>query len=565
LLHELREAAAAEAVAALLARRPADHVGVEDVYRVATLLHELREADDAGAAMRLAHRAACLVTLNEPRRAAFLLRTLREAGASAAIAELLARNLADHVILGDAEGVAQLLGELRQAGAQEAVAALLDRHPADRVTFRGHDRHAGFGALLRELREASAEREVTALIVRGVREHLMSADDQVLMEALREIGADVAASVPVDDLLMVGRTLSMLRMADASGAVSVLQARCPADHVAIRNGIGIWELLRSLHEVGATEAAAVLANRAAAEIPLRGPWDISLLLDALHEAGSDSAIGTLLARQPAHHVSVDEAWQIPHLLDALRKAGAGEAADALASRAAAQAGVKDPTGVVKLLRWLRKAEAKSQVTALAARAVPRTDINHFVRMDDLEPPWDPIDNFDGIPDLLRALEEAGEHEATTALATRAATHVALDDPSRISSLLRAMLEVGTTEAIGTLLARRPADYVRAHNAWRVVFLLTALHDAGDLDAVTALANRAATTSRVDHFVSSLMYGLRELRQRQALNTVCVRAADAGNFSDAVKENPDFSAKFEFGREPEGAPSTHWEWHDLDAG
>jgi len=93
-LDALREAGAADQVAALLARDPAAHAALED-----------------------------------PGRVAFLMDRLREAGAADQVAALLARDPAGHVALEDPSRVGVLLDRLWEAGAADQVAALAARLP----------------------------------------------------------------------------------------------------------------------------------------------------------------------------------------------------------------------------------------------------------------------------------------------------------------------------------------------------------------------------------------------------------------------------------------------------
>ena len=77
LLDSLREAAAHEQAAALLARDPAAHAPLDDPGGVADLLTRLREVG----AHEQAARAAAHAPLDDPRGAAELLDSMREAAA----------------------------------------------------------------------------------------------------------------------------------------------------------------------------------------------------------------------------------------------------------------------------------------------------------------------------------------------------------------------------------------------------------------------------------------------------------------------------------------------------
>ena len=103
LLHELRAAGAEEAAATLLARHPADDVGldnplgtshpldVSNAWNIASLLQELRVTGAEKAASDLATRAANhVVRRNHPWDLIRLLHALHSGGADEAITDLLA-------------------------------------------------------------------------------------------------------------------------------------------------------------------------------------------------------------------------------------------------------------------------------------------------------------------------------------------------------------------------------------------------------------------------------------------------------------------------------------------
>jgi hypothetical protein len=93
--------------------------------------------------------------------------------------------------------------------------------------------------------------------------------------------------------------------------------------------------------------------------------------------------------------------------------------------------------------------------------------------------------------LLRALSEAGASGAVTALATRAAAQVSLDDPQAVASLLEELHEAGATDAVFALLARDPAAHISPDNPYAVGMLLRALRAAGPSEASDAVRTLAA--------------------------------------------------------------------------
>ncbi|HEV2937422.1 MAG TPA: hypothetical protein VGY96_30240, partial [Streptosporangiaceae bacterium] len=85
--------------------------------------------------VRPVRRAVAHVSLDDPDAVAWLLDSLRQAGAEEQVTALLRRDPAAHVSLDDPEAVARLLDSLRQAGAEEQVTALLRRDPAAHVSL----------------------------------------------------------------------------------------------------------------------------------------------------------------------------------------------------------------------------------------------------------------------------------------------------------------------------------------------------------------------------------------------------------------------------------------------
>jgi TIR domain len=301
------------------------------LYRDAAQLHKNAAASgNLHAAIYLSHPPACLradprpahwaaahahaplddpaahVPLDEPYAVAWLLRSLREAGADEQAAALLARDPAAHAPLDNPAAVARLLRSLREAGADEQAAALLARDPAAHVHLDDPGRVA---SLLVSLREAGAREQAAALARRA------------------------AAHVSLDDPGAVTWLLDMLRFAGADEQAAALLARNPAAHVHLDDPSGVTSLLHRLREAGADEqAAALLARDPAAHVHLDDPSGVAWLLVMLRFAGADEQAAALLARNPAAHVHLDDPGGVARLARSLRGAGAREQAAALAGR-----------------------------------------------------------------------------------------------------------------------------------------------------------------------------------------------------------------------------------------
>jgi uncharacterized protein YidB (DUF937 family) len=132
---------------------------------------------------------------------AWLLDSLRAAGADEQAAALLARDPAAHVALDDPGAVAGLLDSLRAAGADEQAAALLARDPAAHAPL---DNPGAVAGLLDSLRAAGAHEQAAALASRA------------------------AIHVALDSPHGVGRLLDSLRMAGADEQAAALASRLPA-------------------------------------------------------------------------------------------------------------------------------------------------------------------------------------------------------------------------------------------------------------------------------------------------------------------------------------------------
>jgi hypothetical protein len=127
-------------------------------------------------------------------------------------------------------------------------------------------------------------------------------------------------------------------------------------------------------------------------------------------------VATLLDRDPAAHVSLDDPDKVAALLGALGEAGADGQVAALAHRAAAQASLDEPYKVAGLLGALRAAGATGQIATLLDR-----DPAAHVSLDD--PGGGELrvaasfERF-GVAELLEALGEVGAGGQAAALIER---------------------------------------------------------------------------------------------------------------------------------------------------
>ena len=79
-------------------------------------------------------------------------------------------------------------------------------------------------------------------------------------------------------------------------------------------------VLRSWDVGGAAgPPVTVLASRVASQVSLDDPRAVAVVLGVLREAGADDAVHTLLDRDPAAHVSLDDLGLVTELLEMPRE------------------------------------------------------------------------------------------------------------------------------------------------------------------------------------------------------------------------------------------------------
>jgi uncharacterized protein YidB (DUF937 family) len=261
------------------------------------------------------------------------------------------------------------------------------------------------------------------------------------------------------------------------------------------------QLVTHLHQVSAADAVRA-ARWAVGRASLDDPWEVARLLEALHAAGADDAVPTLLARDPGGQARLDHRWDLRRLLEALHAAGAGDAVHALAARAAQHASLDDPPYVAWLLRALHAVEAADAVRTLAARAAGEVG----------------LDDMSDVVALLGPMQAAGAHDAVRVLAARAADEVDVGEPQGVAMLLRALCAARAGEAVATLLARDPAAHASPDASWESAELLEALRTAGAGDAVRTMAGRAAEHASLEYPESTARL-LSELRMAGADDAV----------------------------------------------
>ncbi|QFU92083.1 hypothetical protein [Amycolatopsis sp. YIM 10] len=489
-----------------LARRAADSVPMNDPQVVRRLL-SLFQANDyiEQLSVLLARDPASRVPIDDPGAVADLLLLLNGPwpGATGQIATLLARDPAGHAALDDPWSAGDLLDRLHRVGAADQVAKLAGRAAAHLCL----DRPPGLGQVLRRLRELGFVEQMTALAERA------------------------AALVPADVLLI---ELSEFDVAE-------LLPQRVAEDCPVTDSYSAKRALRALHKAGATEQAAVLARRITEQVSLAGPGVLAGLLERLAQAGLSGEAATLLARDPAAHVALDDLERVGRLLVALRGSGADDQVAVLAQRIAAGTSLDDPKVLLRVLELLHEAAATEQIATLLDRGPAA-----HVLLGDWEAVWK----------LLVALNQLGAAEQVTALLARAVEHVPLDDAKAVLWLLA---NLPVEEAVA-LAVRGPAARVPLDDPEVVQQLLGQLAkiDAAEQVAVLLARDPASRVSlRYDFGVHRLWTRLRMLGANEQATSLAERLPPEGKF------DPSVNTGHPFGREPDGTPAEPWGWDDLD--
>ncbi|MFB8385461.1 hypothetical protein, partial [Streptomyces rubiginosohelvolus] len=282
----------------------AAHVALDDPFAAAWLIKSLREAGADKQVTTLAERAAAHITLDEPFAVARLLEALGKVGAHKQVTTL-AERAATHITLDDPSDVSWLLEALQEAGAHEHVRVLLDRAPATHVTLNNP---VDLARLLEGLRRAGAHKQVTTLAKR------------------------TATHITLNNPYAIALLLEALQEAGAHEQVTTLAERA-ATHIALDGLSNVSWLLEGLRRAGAHKQVTTLAERAVTHITLNNPSDVSRLLEELRKAGADEQLRMLLDRAPATHVTLNDPFAVALLLEALQEAGAHEQVTTLAERA----------------------------------------------------------------------------------------------------------------------------------------------------------------------------------------------------------------------------------------
>ncbi|MFD5814723.1 hypothetical protein [Streptomyces sp. NPDC127038] len=462
----------------------------------------------------LARDPAACVAVTDPAEVADMLVALSTGEASQHIATLLRRIGVDRIELRYPAAVAKLLEALWSVDAQSLHDLL-----ARRFTEEAADSVVGdlFSTefVLKQLHAAGNAENLDALAGRVAL--LADVTDPGLVGQLLTVFHSLGTKDAAQDLLarnpvglvdvrdgFVAQLLAALRDTEQTAALDQLLMRHPEEHADIRDGNAVVWLMEEQLQCGAYTAAAVLAQRAAADFDLFDPC-LGQLLKQMVRCGrdADAAREYLIHRVVSHGPALAEQLEAvvgPELeLSATRS---GTISD-LVTVAVEQADMSRLSGVVLLARKLREVRR----TSAALRLVER------VPMEQLDP----------------------------------------DDPS-VGHLLRELKDLGADDYIGRLLACDPATRVSVENSVRVANWIHALIEAGARNEAERLAQRAAERSETNFHYGRYLLEMLSWLDVPAYDIYLQRLIDAGEVPGDDSDH--------YGRELDGNPAAPWGWRDL---
>ncbi|MGW5721580.1 hypothetical protein ACWEVP_35775 [Amycolatopsis sp. NPDC003865] len=573
--------------AALLARNPASCTKLDNPYDVAYLLWELHAAGAAEQVAALADGAATHAPVNPLSQANTLFEGLRKVGAREEARRYLARTVA-HSLLRSIDAVTTLLTNLSESDETNLTAALLARDPAAQVDVTAPD---GAARLVLRFHEMGAVKHIATLASRTAAQVSLDRSQPVerLAVALRRSGAAGQAGVlaerilrmPLDDIPKVVQYLPVLHRIGADDTARALadrvatqaplddpftisdvltclrnvgadeQARALAGRLATGTSLDDLEslvgLVAKLRETGDGDQAAVLLTRAANEMPLSDARSVAHLLTYLHDTGCVALAATVVAREPAAHVSLDDPFGVGYLLLQLYKMGVLAQVKALSDRASDS----QPEGMAAathLLSCFRRVNAERPLSVLAARVVHQT----------------PLDGPSWVSLMIKNVKEAGKAKQIDVLLARIAVMpLSFYDLDGLVNILTQLREIGMP-GHATAFAERIALELPDHRT--AARLLRKLDEAGAADLVRILVARAdrvpfgrSGPDSLDQEV--LVRALEEMGAIEQGAKLIDRFPAAGAFATFLRWD-DHAGRFRYGREPDGRPSVSWSWADL---
>lgn len=276
LLTVLRPLGELDSAATLLVRQPASHVDLErEENGLDDLVTALNEAGAHAEAEILESRGLALIESQATTDLDMFASSLRPPGVAVTeqwVHTLLARIPIEEIDLSDPRAVACLLRELRDAPDSGALAALLDRAPESHADLTDA---VGLNELWYALDQVNATSAATGLRARAARE------------------------IPLVNTSEVARLLEGLRTERYVEPLVVLLARAPEAHVALADPGATAALLSELQHVQLAEAVAALLARdpaSAADLSRTTARGVQSLMGELRFAGAEEDAGRLAGR-----------------------------------------------------------------------------------------------------------------------------------------------------------------------------------------------------------------------------------------------------------------------------
>ena len=492
--------------------------------------------------------------LDQPRAADALIRALKQAGRSEAVASL-ALKAAKQVTLENLRLVASLIKTLNRSGASDAVAVLTER-----VAEQG---------------SVDSPRAIVDLLnlLMGLR----------FEKAVIKLAERASLGVPLDSSRGVGVLIRQMCSVGADDAAVRLRERV-ARNIPLNNSRGIASLLREFRGARASHALTILLSRdLASEVSLESLGGVCALISELYKSGLENEATALVTRA----LEYPYAWNLKGVANFARVLNEAEVSIP-AELAEILASLKDATGVNELARLLHEAGADQSLADYAALAVCMGGTGntgasfHALReaeaisASNVLAKWisdrSPVNNPRTVAPMMEVLIQAAAHDAVPTLAFRAAENVLLDDGGDVCYLIYKMKDANQDAAVAALAARA-AEYADLNNPGGVAELLEFLDSAQfDQHVATLIARNPAEVTSIDgKGLARLSRALRSVGDRVGAANLLQRVVDSGgrdgdflfrNFAESTVRSVGAQCMAQYGREPDGNPSPPWGWRDL---
>ncbi|MGW4424991.1 hypothetical protein [Streptosporangium sp. NPDC004631] len=540
-------------VETLLTRSPNEFIDVADGAGVASLLRTYRKLSVQEALEDLSIRAAKAVSFSEPTSIADLIEAFQEVGAQSALAHLLNRNPAEHVILTEAFGISYLLQSFMSIGAQREADFLIGRRPGRHVSLedanalsillaacpaigadsisndilaRDPSKHVeldayGVAQLLHALRALGAKNEIRNLIARDPERHASSHDSYGfthLLEALHLVGANEAVAemlsqrpgrrMPLDDCYKIASLIGAAFKVESVDLLTDILRRNPIDHVSCEDIRAVVVLLRVLNEHDLKDFASSLARKAVDVVPLTDGEIVIPLFHAIHDTGDSDALQRLCVRNLTEHLVANNGREIARFLRTLKQINAKSIVNDVLQRDPARHVISnDPHGACDLLKAFHEIGAHAEFASLAGQL-----LNHDLLRDS---------RF--AHDVLSTLSECGQQHTAFEVSSRIAQQVSVSDIGAVRCMLSVFRDIDADQALETLIGRIPIQQLEAESS-AITGLIEDLKASGFSKEASVLAVRAAQSGNIEdaYAISHLLITFRRLGAQKAIDVLLAR-------------------------------------------